>query len=853
MINYSERDTGTNRGPAAVSAADGAVVASDDEDLPQVQSVASSQIPGQPSMPLNTSTGVFIDATAGRPLAMGNQSKHFVDASAPPPLDDMGNATGSNGTVNTYSSSLPRSHAHPQPQAQAQVPTRRHGHDTAPDFPRMQPQHPHAQQSQHSKHLRPPTLASLPWTVGSTDGIFATMTIRQTYEQQRRQQPQQAAQSARNADLSSEMSQTKTQTEATGAVIDSEGQASTNVNVSVVGRNENSKATNIAASTSNDTNSPSNHAILASLSAIQSGKSLYHDMLFRQPSSSVESVLSASCDIMGFDIAEMWLRTGPKTHQLTNSHLRPTALEDSVRQELVDVYYGEKSSERTHRLSPALCKRAKDANDVVWVTALTPHGAQTLRCSISNVRTAVAVPVCHEASNTNITIIYFSIRRIVMRPTAIEFLVHVSLAAAVASVSNFAVEGVTHHGHSGNLPFAISGATSQQQQQQKQSRLFDGLSSGGALASRIEDTGPSRPDATSISRSEHTPRSTVNRDGSDVYTTANAIRHQRVEKVSVTGAQLTLQWRQLHNVEYLTDGGNSWIHTAVFNGKPVVVKTLKPECQDVVMAINEIEGEVAIHSRLNHPNIVGLIGAGSTSKGVRFVVLERLDGGTLTQMLGYDTRIRDRRRRFWKKKTIAYLDVLRYAKSIAMAMQYCHEEAIPGSVVLHRDLKPDNIGFTLNGTVKVFDFGLARQLENADAKSDDVYAMSGETGSLRYMSPEVASCMPYSHKADVYSFGIILWEMNAAKKPFGGLSRDTFYDRVIQGGERPQCNKKWPEELSSLIKQCWDAEPEKRPNFATVVDKLDALLAQEKEGASTKSKNPFRRISGMIDRHSTWF
>jgi hypothetical protein len=77
----------------------------------------------------------------------------------------------------------------------------------------------------------------------------------------------------------------------------------------------------------------------------------------------------------------------------------------------VEVYYGDKSNERTHRLSPALCKRAKDANDVVWVTAHTPHGAEALRMSISNVRTAVAVPVCHEASNTNITIIFFSIRR----------------------------------------------------------------------------------------------------------------------------------------------------------------------------------------------------------------------------------------------------------------------------------------------------------------------------------------------------------------------------------------------------------------------------------------------------------
>ena len=66
------------------------------------------------------------------------------------------------------------------------------------------------------------------------------------------------------------------------------------------------------------------------------------------------------------------------------------------------------------------------------------------------------------------------------------------------------------------------------------------------------------------------------------------------QQFSVTGARLDLQWRQLTNVEYLTDGGNSWIHTAVLGGKSVVVKTLKPECQDVVLAINEIESELGM-------------------------------------------------------------------------------------------------------------------------------------------------------------------------------------------------------------------------------------------------------------------
>jgi serine/threonine protein kinase len=159
-------------------------------------------------------------------------------------------------------------------------------------------------------------------------------------------------------------------------------------------------------------------------------------------------------------------------------------------------------------------------------------------------------------------------------------------------------------------------------------------------------------------------------------------------------------------VEYLTDGGNSWIHSAVYQGKPVVIKTLKPEAQDLVVAMNEMECEMALHGRLSHENIVSLIGAGTTSKGVRFLVMERLDGGTLAQMLGYDTRIRDRRRRFWRQKQFSYLDVLRIGRATAEAMKYLHESAIPGSMILHRDLKPDNIGTTAGAGVVVVAFAV---------------------------------------------------------------------------------------------------------------------------------------------------
>jgi hypothetical protein len=282
--------------------------------------------------------------------------------------------------------------------------------------------------------------SSLPWTVGSTDGTFATMSLMQQRNQQQPPQQQQvgggapwnqgggggggpppgASISSTSPPLLLQRNQHPQQSQQQqggggGAPWNTGGGGGGGPppppGASIPSTSPSSQVdpnTGAAIGEAGEATATNN---LAQLAAVQAGKSLYHDLLFHQPSASVEAVLSASCEVMGFDISEMWLRTGPKTHQLTNSHLRPTALEDSVRKQLVDVYYGEKSSERTHRLSPALCKRAKDANDVVWVTAHTPHGEDALRGSISNVRTAVAVPVCHEASNTNITIIYFSIRR----------------------------------------------------------------------------------------------------------------------------------------------------------------------------------------------------------------------------------------------------------------------------------------------------------------------------------------------------------------------------------------------------------------------------------------------------------
>jgi serine/threonine protein kinase len=113
------------------------------------------------------------------------------------------------------------------------------------------------------------------------------------------------------------------------------------------------------------------------------------------------------------------------------------------------------------------------------------------------------------------------------------------------------------------------------------------------------------------------------------------------------------------------------------------------------------------------------------------------------------------------------------------------------------------------------------------------------------MAPEVATSKPYNHKVDVYSFGIILWELMSYEKPFYGMNREQFYQKVVIRCERPIINKKWPEGLVSLMTKCWSFNPGMRPTFSQIVDVMDDLLNQNKEDGNRKNL--------FINRPSSWF
>ncbi len=166
--------------------------------------------------------------------------------------------------------------------------------------------------------------------------------------------------------------------------------------------------------------------------------------------------------------------------------------------------------------------------------------------------------------------------------------------------------------------------------------------------------------------------------------------------------------------------------------------------------------------------------------------------------------------------------------------------------------KQSFIAFAADGTVKVIDFGLSTVVPNASPDSNEVYDLSGETGSLRYMAPEVAKRQHYNHKVDVYSFSIMLLEIVTCQKPFDRMNRDEYYEKVVHGEQRPHVSKKIPTAMAELIKQCWDVDPDVRPTFQEIIARLADMPKQEMDQQRGASKGGnFLKKMGL--RHTSFF
>lgn len=131
--------------------------------------------------------------------------------------------------------------------------------------------------------------------------------------------------------------------------------------------------------------------------------------------------------------------------------------------------------------------------------------------------------------------------------------------------------------------------------------------------------------------------------------------------------------------------------------------------------------------------------------------------------------------------------------------------------IIYRDLKPDNIGFDVRDDIKIFDLGLAAEMRpSARVDGTDYYKLTAESGSPRYMAPEVALGKPYNHLIDVYGFALLLWELCELKTPFAEHGFESLHEKVFNGTERPPLNPKRNDAVNNMMESSWHSDPSER-------------------------------------------
>ncbi|KAL3811920.1 hypothetical protein ACHAXA_002537 [Cyclostephanos tholiformis] len=271
-----------------------------------------------------------------------------------------------------------------------------------------------------------------------------------------------------------------------------------------------------------------------------------------------------------------------------------------------------------------------------------------------------------------------------------------------------------------------------------------------------------------------------------------------------------------------------------------VLKTLRPDLPEDEhnKGVIDLAVESQFLMALCHPRILSIRGHANSDplESRYFVILDRL-ANTLEHRLKVWRRDVGMNSGYWLGPCFGYccskshvlrriwMERFEVARDISSALEYLHRNDI-----VYRDLKPDNVGFNIEGELKIFDFGLAKRVTPADRSGDDdegggvLYNLTGNTGSLRYMAPEVALNKPYSLSVDAYSFGVLLWQLCSLSVPYSGFSCKMHSDMVVARGHRPSLDPTWPECWGSLMGTCWSADHRCRPTFEKITIAMNAEL-----------------------------
>jgi hypothetical protein len=258
-------------------------------------------------------------------------------------------------------------------------------------------------------------------------------------------------------------------------------------------------------------------------------------------------------------------------------------------------------------------------------------------------------------------------------------------------------------------------------------------------------------------------------------------------------------------------GAAATVYAATLRGEAVAVKEMRGKAADISNAAAQ---ELAIAKRLiGHANIVTTFGVVQAADRLS-LVMERLPLTLSDALYG----VRDK-----AALTMTVPQRLAIAHGVASGLRFCHAQAPP---VLHRDLKPGNVLLSDDlRTIKLCDFGSARALAEAAT-------MTVGVGTMQYMAPEVLNPpddgdVQYDAKIDVYSFGVLLWELFAATKPFAQLQALQIPIAVCVKKARPSPDPaSSPATILALMKRCWSHEPDARPTMAAAIGPLAQALMQ---------------------------
>ena len=247
-------------------------------------------------------------------------------------------------------------------------------------------------------------------------------------------------------------------------------------------------------------------------------------------------------------------------------------------------------------------------------------------------------------------------------------------------------------------------------------------------------------------------------------------------------------------------------------------KHIVADRETFILAAKDIALEAKLLCSVFHPNIIKLRGVCSEGEmGFRartpngfFLILDRLEG-TLEDRINEwknDPKALGITKKSGFKKLFGSksvqeipLDILKMIRDISAALKYLH-----GRNIIYRDLKPENFGFDVRGDIKLFDFGLSKDLSTFRKLEDGTYDLTGCTGSLRYMAPEVVKHMTYNSAVDVFSFSIMLWEMLTTKKPFDGFTQSQHSKLVAYGTYRPKIKSSFPDDIKQLLHKGWSSD-----------------------------------------------